>query len=88
MSVRYEGSDAAYTTVDVLPAGAEIGEDVVREGHVAVVFEYDEVFYIEGTPERLRRILRGALARIDLVAPEEEDATSESVRHYDAGAMG
>ena len=49
MSTRYEGAGAADVQVTIVKAGEEIGDDVVPEGQVALVFNYDEVFYIQGT---------------------------------------
>lgn len=61
MSVRFEGAWASGTAVEVAGAGTTLGEDEVAEGHVAVVFSYDEVFYVEGTPDELRTLLQRAL---------------------------
>lgn len=69
MSVRYEGADARYAAVYIEPAGTEIGEDVVREGNVALVIEYDEVFYVEGHPNIVRRLLNQALGELNKIAP-------------------
>ena len=69
MSVRYEGADAAHSIVYVEGAGTEIGEDVVGEGNVALVIEYDEVFYLEGDPTIVRRLLMSALGDLNNIAP-------------------
>lgn len=71
MSVRYEGADARYTSTYIAKAGEEIGEDTVPEGKVALVMSYDEVFYLVGTVEEIRRFLTGA--RMDLRLIEEEE---------------
>jgi hypothetical protein len=67
MSVRYEGAYAKYTGVYALKAGEEIGDDVVPEGQIAVVFSYDEVFYIVGTAEELSHLMGAAKAMVNYV---------------------
>lgn len=57
MSTRFEGAGAMDVKVTIAKAGEEIGEDVVPEGQVALVFNYDEVFYIQGTVADLWSLL-------------------------------
>jgi hypothetical protein len=54
MTVRYEGAGAANVRVTIADAGQEIGVDTVPAGRVALVFNYDEVFYVQGTLAELR----------------------------------
>jgi hypothetical protein len=49
MTTRYEGAGAKDTRITVLKGGEEIGDEVVPEGQIALAFNYDEVFYIQGT---------------------------------------
>lgn len=60
MTTRYEGAAADRTTVEVLTAGEEIGDDIIPAGQVAVVFGYDEVFYLQGTAKDLSVLLGNA----------------------------
>jgi hypothetical protein len=64
VTVRYEGADARHTFPEVLSEGEEIGEDRVPPGQIALAFSYDEVFYLQGTPEQVRRLLEAALRLI------------------------
>lgn len=71
MTTRYEGAGAKDTTITIHQAGEEIGADVVPEGEIALAFNYDEVFYLQGTPDEVRRVLSTArmrLREIELVA--------------------
>jgi hypothetical protein len=45
--------------------------DVVPKGQLALCFNYDEVFYVVGTVEEIRRMLTNA--RMDLRPIEEEE---------------
>lgn len=72
MSVRYEGAGARGTSVSITPGGEELGDDVVPEGQMALVFSYDEVFYIQGTAEQLRRLLQRALDKINKADKEKQ----------------
>lgn len=56
MSTRYEGA-GADTDVDWEKPGDEIGELTLPPGNYALTICYDEVFYIQGTPEELRRFM-------------------------------
>lgn len=70
MTTRFEGAGARDVRVTVLKAGEEIGVDVVPEGEYALAFNYDEVFYIQGTLPDLFYVLDRA--RHDLLAIEKE----------------
>lgn len=70
MSTRYEGAGARDVKITILRAGEEIGEDVVPEGQLALCFNYDEVFYIQGTIEDVFYVLDRA--RFELRKIEEE----------------
>lgn len=63
MSVRVEWFDANFSSLTVEPEGSEIGEHSVT-APLAVVLAADSVAVLEGTPERLREMLSGALAEI------------------------
>lgn len=65
MSTRYESAGAKDTRVTVLKAGEEIGDDVVGEGNLALVFSYDEVFYMEGPAHDLRMLLTEAMNAVN-----------------------
>ena len=69
MTVRYEGAGAKGTTITIHTAGEEIGDDVVPEGEIALAFNYDEVFYLQGTAEDLHYVLDVAKNRLGKVAP-------------------
>lgn len=56
MSVRYEGAGGDAGTGWRAP-GEQLGEDKLPAGQYALVIEYDEVFYIQDTPERLRNFM-------------------------------
>jgi hypothetical protein len=56
MSTRYEGADAT-ASVDWEKPGAEIGEDKLGPGTYALVIDYGEVFYIQGSAKDLRRFM-------------------------------
>lgn len=66
MTTRYEGAGAKDTRITVIPAGEEIGDDVVPEGQIALAFSYDEVFYLQGTPQQVRELLEVALDRVKI----------------------
>ena len=72
MTVRYEGAGAKSTTITIHKAGEEIGADVVPEGQVALAFNYDEVFYIQGTIADVFYVLDRA--RWELRKVEEESS--------------
>jgi hypothetical protein len=60
MSTRYEGAGARDVMVTIVKAGKEIGDDVVPEGQIALCFNYDEVFYLQGTPREVSELLTRA----------------------------
>lgn len=70
MTTRYEGAGAKDVRITILREGEEIGVDVVPEGEVALCFNYDEVFYIQGTLPDVFYVLDRA--RTDLRRIEEE----------------
>lgn len=72
MTTRFEGAGAKDVTVTVLKAGAEVGEDVVPEGQIALCLNYDEVFYIQGTIEDVFYVLDRA--RWELTKAEQEQS--------------
>lgn len=65
MSVRYEGAGAANTTITIHKAGEEIGADEVPEGEIALAFNYDEVFYLQGKPWEVRALLFAGIQEIN-----------------------
>lgn len=74
MSTRYEGAGAEDVRVTIFPAGEEVGMDVIPEGQLGLILNYDEVFYIQGTPDQLRKLLQEALDKInEEVRRTEED---------------
>lgn len=64
MTTRYEGAGAKDTRVTIHTAGEEIGDDVIPEGQIAVAFNYDEVFYIQDTPDQVGALLEDAVVRL------------------------
>lgn len=75
MSARYEGAGAADVQVTILKAGEEIGQDVVPEGQVALVFNYDEVFYVQGTMADLWSLLERARWQLQHLEKERNMTT-------------
>ena len=73
MTVRYEGAGANDTFITVAQAGEEIGADVVPEGQIALCFNYDEVFYIQGKPADLLDLLDQA--RFEVQKSTKEDVS-------------
>lgn len=64
MTARFEGAHAHDVRFTVLQAGEEIGVDVLPPGIVALCFNYDEVFYVQGTVSEVGEMLdraRGVL---------------------------
>jgi hypothetical protein len=64
MTTRYEGAGAKDTAITIHQAGEEIGEDVVPQGEIALAFNYDEVFYLQGTPAEIGTLLTRAQAAL------------------------
>lgn len=50
MSTRYEGADADAVSVDMLRPLERVGEYELKPGEYGVQLNYDEVFYITGSP--------------------------------------
>lgn len=69
MSVRFSGFDADYTNLSIVPAGTVLGEDTVPAGLVALVMDGDEVTYMEGTPDQIRKRLQWALDALNAHHP-------------------
>ncbi len=65
MSVCFEAFDLNHTSLTIAGAGTEFGEDVVPEGEVALVLSGDEVAYVQGDPDMLRRRLHTLLAALE-----------------------
>lgn len=64
MSTRFEGAGAKDTRIIVLKPGEEIGDDVVPEDQVALCFDYDEVFYLQGKPWDIGQLLQDGLDKL------------------------
>jgi len=74
MTTRYEGAAAKDVKFTILGAGEEIGVDVVPEGQIALCFNYDEVFYIQGTATELVNLLAQGQRTIGWQPwPDEDD---------------
>lgn len=71
MSLHVEWLHTSDTTATALPAGSEIGDQLVGEGNVAIVFGYDEAVVIEGSKERLIKLLTTALRRVESVSHDD-----------------
>lgn len=69
MSTRYEGAGAKDTTITIVAAGEEIGEDEVPEGQIALCFNYDEVFYLQGRSWEVRKLLFEGIQQINNSEP-------------------
>ena len=65
MTTKYEGSGATSTRITIHAGGEEIGYDEVPEGHIALAFNYDEVFYVQGTPDEVHKLLVEAIVKVD-----------------------
>ena len=70
MTARYEGAGAKTTTITIHKAGEEIGDDVVDEGQIALAFNYDEVFYVQGTPAEISTLLTRAQTALEEASEE------------------
>lgn len=57
MSTRFEGAHANDVRFTVAQGGEEIGVDVLPPGIVALCFNYDEVFYVQGTQSEVGEML-------------------------------
>lgn len=59
MTVRYEGAPAT-ATITMATSGRQVGDDIVPDDQVALIINYDEVFYIQGTVEQVRDFITRA----------------------------
>jgi hypothetical protein len=73
MTTRYEGAGAKDTAITIHEAGEEIGEEVVPEGQMALAFNYDEVFYIQGAPAEISEFLARAARAFNQARYAEEE---------------
>lgn len=69
MSLHVEWVSAVHMSGDIVPAGSQIGEDIVAPGNVAAVIWCDEAVVIEGPKDALRRHLRKLLEELEGVEP-------------------
>jgi hypothetical protein len=63
MTTRIEWASAFMTSIGVVPAGTEIGDDTV-DGELALVINADSVFVIEGDRDELINLLQTALTNV------------------------
>lgn len=73
MTTRYEGAGAKDVRITVLKAGEEIGVDVVPEGQIALCFNYDEVFYLQGTPAEVMTLITKADRALESVIQTQKN---------------
>ena len=59
MTVRYEGAPAT-ASITVAAGGRQVGDEIVPDDQVALIINYDEVFYIQGTVEQVRDFITRA----------------------------
>lgn len=59
MTVRYEGAPAT-SSISMAISGRQVGEDIIPDKQVALIINYDEVFYIQGTIEEVRDFINRA----------------------------
>lgn len=71
MSLRVEWIHADYLATEGLPAGSQIGDETVTEGHVALILNYDEAVVIEGTKASVSAKLRRALAQVERIDSDD-----------------
>lgn len=57
MTTRYEGAGAKDTRITIHMPETPLGDDVLPEGQIALAFNYDEVFYIQGTPGEVAELI-------------------------------
>jgi hypothetical protein len=65
VSIRYEGASASSTTLSAMSPGSAIGEDELEPGQYALVIGYDEVFYVQGTPDELHRFAERVMRQVE-----------------------
>lgn len=76
MSVRYEGAPAT-SGITMAISGRQVGDDIVPDGQVALIINYDEVFYIQGTVEQVRDFI----TRADKALRRVEESQSKQGAH-------
>lgn len=76
MSVRYEGAPAT-SGITMAISGRQVGDDIVPDGQVALIINYDEVFYIQGTVEQVRDFI----TRADKALRRVEESRSKQGAH-------
>jgi tagatose-1,6-bisphosphate aldolase len=76
MSIRYEGAPAT-SSITVATSGREVGDDIIPDGEVALIINYDEVFYVQGTVEQLRDFI----TRADKALRRVEESQTKQGRH-------
>jgi hypothetical protein len=75
VTIRYEGAYAERTIVEAVPAGEELGGDVLDRP--ALAFNYDEVFFVVGSaPELVAFTGRVQAAARRLATPSAGDPAS------------
>lgn len=57
MTTRHEGITAARAGTGWRAPGEQLGEQVFPAGEYALVVEHGNVFYVQGTPEQLRKFM-------------------------------
>jgi len=97
MTTRYEGASARDTAVEAVQPGTELGADTLAQS--ALVFRYDEVFFVAGTPAELlaftdrARVAAASLAGGEagahrfIVVVESEHPDADAIVHAHALAM-
>lgn len=76
MSTRYEGAPAT-SSISMATSGRQVGEDIIPDDQVALIVNYDEVFYIQGTIAQLRDFI----TRADKALRRVEESQSKQGRH-------
>jgi hypothetical protein len=72
MSTRYEGAGAKDARITVHMPKTLLGEDIIPEGQIALAFNYDEVFYLQGTPAEVRALLIKAERSVESIIQKEK----------------
>lgn len=76
MTTRYEGAGAKDTRITIHMPETPLGDDVIPAGQMAVAFNYDEVFYIQGTPSEIRDLLFKAERAVESVIQTQKSEKS------------
>lgn len=71
MTTRYEAAGTGEVRITVFQAGEEVGMDVIPEGQLGLIFNYDEVFYIQGPAGELRELMQEAIDKINEAEEEK-----------------